>query len=499
MWNKKNLAMAFSQVMFGFSSCTVGVLLSPYFLNAIHYSEEKTLMIIGAFTAIGRLFSVVGGFIGDKYLGAYRSLVLSFVGFTVGYGLLMLGAVSLNLPLSLVGITLASCATGLFLPNYPTLFQTTFASQEMFQKAYTINYSINNIGALIGQYFFPFLVTGIVFGSSFTLAGIGFKGCFMWVTLLCAFALVVLLLFRKKLLSHAHPIDKESVSLKNWGMFSLISAVMLAIVFFMFGDMYIGQYIIYAICFISIAYFIYLMIQSPASIALRMGTILIMLFLTTAFFTYYVQMITSMNIVAINTMRGDLFGFIPIKAEGSIVMNPLWCVIAGPVIAKVINYLEKRQIFLSTATKVGISFIFTAIAFSILTISVFNIGSDVILPPEVFFFVHCFQAFGEVIIGSLVVAFILSVVPKKIAGFSVSLFMMAMALGGVIGAVFSTAVAIEKGGVLTQALAVDKYGHFFMMITILAAAMVVVAFFASFVINKMLKKADELERIENVA
>ncbi|GAM54055.1 di-/tripeptide transporter [Vibrio ishigakensis] len=52
-----------------------------------------------------------------------------------------------------------------------------------------------------------------------------------------------------------------------------------------------------------------------------MGTILIATFLTTCFFVYYGQMMTSMNIVAINTLQGDLFGFIPLEPEAAMAMN----------------------------------------------------------------------------------------------------------------------------------------------------------------------------------
>ena len=93
-------------------------------------------------------------------------------------------------------------------------------------------------------------------------------------------------------------------------------------------------------------------------------------------------------------------------------MNPLWCMVAGPVIAWVFSALESRNIHLATATKVAISFVLTAIAFAILTVAVKNIDSDVILCPEIFLVIHFFQAFAEVIVGSLVVAFILSVAPK---------------------------------------------------------------------------------------
>ena len=480
MWNRLNKSMMFCQMMFGLSFYGVMVILTRFFLEDLGYSEADTMMVVGAFSAIGPLFAIVGGFIADKFLGAYRSLTISYFVFASGYILLVLGASAQNVPLALVGIALASYARGLMSPSYPSLFKRTFASQESFENGYPVNYSINNVGALIGQYTFPMLVLAIGFHGSFLASGI-----------LAALAFLVLVIFRKPLVNAAADIDQQPVSAKNWVAFASTSIAMIGLVFFMFSNMDIGQNIVYAIGAAAILYFISLMFKAGRSDALKMGTILIITALTTAFFVYYGQMMTSMTMVTINTMRGDLFGIIPIAPEASMAMNPLWCMVAGPVIAYTFSSLEKRGIALSTATKIAIAFILTAIAFGILAAAVLSIGADVIIRPEIFLAIHFFQAFAEVIVGSLVVAFILSVAPKHIENFSVSLFSVAIALSGIVGAVFSTSIALEKGQVITQEIVKDVYGSYFSTLTVLAVVMVAVALIASYIIRKMLDSAKE--------
>lgn len=480
MWNRLNKSMMFCQMMFGLSFYGVMVILTRFFLEDLQYSEADTMMVVGAFSSIGPLFAIAGGFIADKFLGAYRSLTISYAGFTCGYVLLVLGASTTNIPLSLVGIALASYARGLMSPSYPSLYKRTFATQEDFENGYPVNYSVNNVGALLGQYLFPMFVLVIGFNGSFMLS----------MGMACA-ACIVLISFRKQLLTVGAEIDKKPVSAKNWSIFSVISLAMIGLVFFMFSNMEIGKNIVYGIGVAAIGYFISLMFKAKKSDALKMGTILIMTVLTTAFFVYYGQMMTSMTMVTINTMRGDLFGIIPIIPEASMAMNPLWCIVAGPVIAMAFSSLEKRNINFSTATKVGFAFIFTAIAFGILTAAVMTIGSDVVIRPEVFLAIHFFQAFAEVIVGSMVVAFILSVAPKHIENFSVSLFSVAIALSGIVGAVFSTSIALEKGQEITQEIVQTVYGGYFSTLTVLAVVMVVVAFIASFVIRKMLASSEQ--------
>ena len=484
MWNKCNRSMMFTQMMFGLGFYGVMVTLTRFFLEELQYNEADTIMIVGAFASVGPLFAIAGGFIADKFLGSYRSLSIAYFAFAAGYGCLVFGASITSVPISLMGIALASYARGLMSPNYPSLYKTTFDSQESFEKGYPINYSINNVGALLGQYLFPMFVLYI-----------GFSGGFLISTIMATLAVITIVVMHKPLVAGASEKDQTPVKGKDWLYFGVISIAMIGMVFYMFDNMDVGQYFVYAIGGGAIAYFISLILKAEKAVALKLGTILIMTLLTTAFFVYYGQMMTSMTLVSINTMRGDLFGILPIAPEASMAMNPLWCIAGGPLLAMAFAGLEKRNIFLTTATKVSFAFVLTAIAFAILTGAVMGIGEDVIIRPEVFLLIHFFQAFAEVIVGSMVVAFILSVTPKAIENFSVSLFSVAIALSGIVGAVFSTSIAMEKGQKISQEFVQTVYGDYFLLLTQLAVVMVIVALVASKVIKVMLAKSREIEAI----
>ncbi len=53
MWNKLNKSMMFCQMMFGLSFYGVLVSLTRFFLEDLNYNEADTMMIVGAFSAIG--------------------------------------------------------------------------------------------------------------------------------------------------------------------------------------------------------------------------------------------------------------------------------------------------------------------------------------------------------------------------------------------------------------------------------------------------------------
>ncbi|GAL10037.1 di-/tripeptide transporter [Vibrio astriarenae] len=131
--------------------------------------------------------------------------------------------------------------------------------------------------------------------------------------------------------------------------------------------------------------------------------------------------------------------------------------------------------------------------------AVSTVDADVVIRPEVFLAIHFFQAFAEVVVGSMVVAFILSVAPKHIENFSVSLFSVAIALSGIVGAVFSTSIALEKGQEITQEIVQNVYGDYFQLLTVLAVVMVGIAFGSSWVIKKMLASAKQRETAAEIA
>ncbi len=488
MWNKLNLSMMFCQMVFGLSYYGVMVLLTRFFLEHLGYSEANTMMIVGAFSAVGTLCAIIGGVVADRFLGAYRTLTFSAFFFIIGYTCLVFGASLLSIPMSLAGIALASYSQGLLKPSYASLFKHTFSSAENFEACYPINYSINNLGSMTSRYLFPLLVLAIGYNGGFSLSLIA-----------VAMAFVVLLLLRKSMPRVSTQRDQDPVCGKNWVIFFGICVLMFALIYFMFFNLEIGKIIVYVVGGAAILYLIVQIFRGTKSEGYHIASIVITTLLTIFFFLYYGQMMTSMTMVAINVMRGKMFGFIPWAPESLTLLNPLWCVVAGPVIALVFPALEKRGISFSLVTKIAIAFILVAVSFAILTLVCYSIGEEPFVRPEFFLLVYCFMSFGEVIVGSFVVAFYLSVAPKFIENFSVSMFYIAIAVAGIIGAVFSTNIALEKGQAVTQEIVRNVYGHYFLLLTILAVVMVPISLLVSAIVRKMLeaaKRCDEVQTAE---
>ena len=73
----------------------------------------------------------------------------------------------------------------------------------------------------------------------------------------------------------------------------------------------------------------------------------------------------------------------------------------------------------------------------------------------------------------------------------VSLFSVAIALSGIVGAVLSTTIALDKDQKITQDIIQTTYGNYFQTLTLWAVVMIIVALISSVVIKKMLVLANE--------
>ncbi len=473
------------QMLWGASFYGVYVLLTRFFLDELNYSEADTLMMLGAFGAVGPVFSVVGGFAADRFIGAFRAVYIGYIFYTLGFLLLGLGASTLNIPMSIFAIALIGYSRGLSATCPTVLLGNSFGNdkREVFQQALTINYSINNLGSFLAHYLFPFFI-----------AFWGYQGNFYISTLLMAANLGLFYFFRRPLTDVGNDLDQRPISLKTWLGFIVMSFAMLGLVYWIFANLDQGKYLMYALGSLAIGYFIYEIFRASPAYRWKMSAVVVFMLILVVFYFYYGQLMTSMNMYAINLMGGELFGFIPLKPESNAAFNPLWCFVMGAPVMLSYAWLERKGIYLSIPTKFAAAFFFSAIAFLLLGVSTGQLGADGKIAPEWIVFVHMFQAVGELIVGALAAGFIFDMVPRHLSAFAVGLRAVALSLSGIFAAVISTRIALPKDIVLTPEVVESVYAGFFYNLGFLALVMVVVTLGLAKVIKIMVARGEALEQ-----
>jgi len=473
------------QFLWGAAFYGTYVLLTKFFLFELNYSEADTIMMMGAFGAVGPVFSAVGGFVADRYIGSFRAVYIGYTTYTIGFFMLGYGASNLNVPLCIFSIALIGYARGLSATSPTVLLGNSYSetNREAFQQGLTVNYSINNLGSFSSKYLFPFMVAYLAYQGNFYIA-----------SALMSITLVLFVVFRKQFIEVGNDIDKRSVSLQTWALFAVGSAIALGLVFWVFSNLDEGKYLLYALGACAILYFIFEITKATTAYKYKMCAVLITIFILITFYFYYGQMLTSMNIYAINLMGDEIMGIIPIRPESNAAFNPLWCFILGGPVIYIYGWLERKGFSPSIPTKFAAAFVFSAVAFGLLGLSTSHVGPDGKIAADWILWVHFFQSLAELIVGALGAGFIFEMVPRYLSAFAIGLRSVALSLSGILAAVISTKIALPKDQVLTQEVIEGVYASYFYNLAILAVVMALVTLALSKVIANLVRKGEELER-----
>ena len=478
------------QLLWGAAFYGVYVLLTKFFLDELNYTEADTIMMLGAFGAVGPVFSAVGGFFADRYIGAFRAVYIGYTVYAFGFLLLGIGASSLNIPLSILSIALIGYARGLSATCPTVLLSNSFSDdrRDDFQKGLTVNYALNNLGSFAAHYLFPFFIAYIAYQGNFYIS----------FALMCI-TLALFWIYRKQLVEVGNEHDKRPVPAKFWAIFVVGSFAMLGLVFWVFINLHEGKYLLYALGVCAILYFVRLIFSVSPAYKYKMCAVLVMLFIMICFYFYYGQMSTSMNIYAINLMGSEILGFIPVMPESSPAFNPLWCFVLGGSMIAVYAWLEKRGMSATIPTKFAFAFLFTAIAFVLLALSTQAIDASGKFSANWILMVHFFQSIAEVIVGALGAGFIVEMVPKSVSAFAVGLRSVALSLSGIFAAVISTKIALPKDIELTTDVIDTVYTGYFVNLAIAAVVMFFVTLLLSKFIKHLIAKGEAIEQAQGSA
>ncbi|MCJ8349063.1 peptide MFS transporter [Moritella sp.] len=476
------------QFLWGAAFYGTFVLLTKFFLIDLNYSEADTIMMMGAFGAVGPVFSAVGGFVADKYIGAFRAVYIGYAAYLVGFVLLGIGASDLNVPLSIFSIALIGYARGLSATCPTVLLGNSYSetNRDAFQQGLTVNYSINNLGSFSAKYLFPFLIAYLAYQGVFFISG-----------LLMACNLILFFKFRKELVNVGNNLDRAPLPLMTWAIFLVGSIATLGLVFWIFSNLDMGKYILYSLGIGAIGYFIYEITKATRAYQFKMTAVLIIVCILIVFYFFYGQMFTSMNMYAINLMGDELLGFIPIHPESNMAFNPLWCFVLGGPMIQIYAWLDRKGYSPSIPTKIAGAFVLSAIAFTLLGLSSESMGPDGKISANWILLVHFFQAGAEVIVGALGAGFIFEMVPRYLAAFSVGLRAVAISLSGILAAVIATKIALPKDIVFTPEVVEAVYTGYFYMLAQIAAFMSVLTFALSRFIQGLVTRGEALEAEEN--
>lgn len=166
-----------------FSYFGIRALLILYLVKHLNFSDASAYSLFGGFTALIFLTPIVGGYIADRFLGFYRSVMMGVILIIMGEVLLMLpGTVAFYSALSLLVVGL-----GFFKTNAICLYQQYLNDTQSKNSALSIYYVALNLGGSLGP-----LVNG------FVMEYYGYEWAFLLAAIMMLLGLLALKLVQKK-------------------------------------------------------------------------------------------------------------------------------------------------------------------------------------------------------------------------------------------------------------------------------------------------------------
>ncbi len=141
-----------------------------YMTKALGFTDQHAALAYGNYVSSVWLTPIIGGFIADRWLGQYRSVL-------IGGSVIALGHFTLafhGLPFLYIGLALIVLGTGLLKPNISTLVGSLYEpGDERRDAGFSIFYMGINLGAFLGPLIAGKLAEGVDWHLGFACAGVG--------------------------------------------------------------------------------------------------------------------------------------------------------------------------------------------------------------------------------------------------------------------------------------------------------------------------------------
>jgi POT family proton-dependent oligopeptide transporter len=442
-------------------------ILALYFVQHLGYSKKESYLIFGSFAAFVYGFVWIGGWVGDKYIGSKRTLLIGAIILMISY--LGLGMANQeNIFYALGGIIIGNA---LFKANPSSLISKIYDNDTQgLDAAMTIYYMAINVGSFVSMSMTPVIALHYGWHWAFLTCGLGL-----------ALGIVNYLVFYKHLKGLSSEAGKKVLSWARVLIVLFVSIVAIYIVGKILPNTEICYSIIVVVVFIGFAYYLKLAFALKGRERTKMLIAFLLILEGIIFFVLYFQMPMSLTFLALNNVDRVVFGM-TIPAASYQVLNPFVIVVMSPLLAWFYHKHSSTHV-----TKFCLGMTLCSTAFLILWIPQFT-SSTGIISSWWMVATYWLQSTGELLISALGLAMVASLCPKAISGFVMGIWLLTNMLAGPIAALLSTMTApsakLEK--TLTAVQGLHLYGDVFGLIGVFTAFVAILMWISRPWLNKFI-------------
>ncbi|HWG76749.1 MAG TPA: oligopeptide:H+ symporter [Steroidobacteraceae bacterium] len=443
------------------------VLLVVFMVEYLHFAEARANLTWGALAAMVYAAPILGGWVGDRVLGARRTALLGAIVLALGYLLLSVpwdrvtGADRAG-PLLFFSMGVIATGNGLFKANPQYLVSRLYEGEgSRLDGAFTLYYMAVNVGAFISQSLTPWIRVRYGWHLAF---------------LTCALGLVLGIaqfLAQRRLLARLGS-TPDFEPLRMWRLIGVIggSVALAALVALIIQSVTVARAIVWASGVAVLVLFGVLMARGGRGERAGLAATLLLTLQGMLFFVFYQQSSTSLTLFALHNVQPSFFGY-HVPPEQYQVLNPFWIAVISPLLALLYGWLGRRERDPSIAGKFAWGFALLALGFFIFAVSA-RFAHGGLVSPWWMVWGYLLESTGELLISGLGVAMVARYIEPRRRGLMIGAWFLASGIAQYIGSLVANYASVSPG-VTNPSETLSLYARLFMVLGWVAAAGTVVA------------------------
>ena len=431
----------FAEMWERFSYYGMRALLIFYLTKHWLFSDEKSGVIYGAYTALVYITPVLGGYLADRYLGqrkavTYGAVLLTFGHFLMGFeGSGGQDAASLNVFwLALAFIIVGS---GFLKANISVIVGQLYARTDVRRDgAYTIFYVGIYLGAAIGALLCGYL--GETYGWSYGFGAAGFG---------MLAGLIVFIVFKPLLLGRGEPSDPVKLAstvggIKLEWLIYLVGLVAVVVCWWLVQNQAIVGTLLGVAGAALVAYVLFTaVVKLPPQDRDRIFAAMTLIFGSILFWALFEQAGSSLNLFTDRHVDRNILGM-EAKASMFQSINAIYIVLLGPLFAALWVWMGRKGIEPSAPAKFGLGVIQLGLGFLVLVAGA-AAGDGAMVPVIFIFLIYLLHTTGELCLSPVGLSAMNRLAPAHMASLIMGTWFFASATGNFAAGLIAAATGSE--------------------------------------------------------
>ena len=328
--------LAFGKLWDTFSYYGTQTILVLYFMHIFNLPRSESILLYGAYAAFTYAIPIMGGVLGDKWLGSRNTLLLGSVLNIAGNLLLM----SYSRYFFCLGLAASLVGSGLYKSTATHMVGALYPEGEPRKEAgYTWLYFAVNIGGSLGPLVYGFVVYAIGWNIGFLCSAIGLALGLCW------------FLFNWRMYEDKHhqpQISNLKVELTYLGL--VVGSVLLSLTFYYPASLNVVVGLFFA-C--SVGYVLAMIIKYKRPMRQRLLALLVMSFFGMFYFAAGMQIGTSITLfLQLKIEQGVIHTQLPASTFSTLYC--LFVLLQAPVITWLWFSLKMRGVHLAVVNKLAV-------------------------------------------------------------------------------------------------------------------------------------------------